>query len=362
MKRHRFHAICPYFAMFPETFVQKNLVYSKPGDVVFDPFSGRGTTVFQSLLSNRKGIGVDINPIAVCVSRGKSIAPTEARANARLAELQEKYAPPPDFAERSSEFFNHCYHPTTLEQIIYLRSELDWRNNSTDCFLAALVLGRLHGESQRSASYLSNQMPRTISTKPNYSVNWWKKHGFKPPVRDVFELLRKEIAFRYASAPPKMKGLVKEGDARKSGQLLRNYKGRVKLVVTSPPYLDTTDFAEDQWLRNWFLGGEARVVSKGKSDHRHVNRQKYWDFIGETFKGMSSLLAPSCTVAIRIGGKTVTFEEAGDELMSKIRINTSRKVKLLSRHQTDIVGGQLQSFRPNAEGTKREFDFIFRVM
>jgi hypothetical protein len=361
MKRHRFHAICPYFAMFPETFVQKNLVYSKPGDVVFDPFSGRGTTVFQSLLSNRKGIAIDINPIAVCVSRGKAAAPVEALANARLKELQEKYIAPENFPEKDSEFFKYCYHPNTLQQIMYLRSALDWRKNNIDCFLAALVLGRLHGESQRSLNYLSNQMPRTISTKPVYSVNWWKKHGFMPPVRDAFELLKREIAFRYASPPPPIKGLVKEGDARKSGQLLHYYKGKVKLVVTSPPYLDTTDFAEDQWLRNWFLGGEARVVSKGKSDHRHVNRQKYWDFIGETFKGMSPLLAPTSTIAIRIGGKTVSFEEAEFELKSRLRSNTERKVKLISQHQTDIIGGQLQSFRPNAEGTKREFDFVFRI-
>ena len=31
--------------------------------------------------------------------------------------------------------------------------------------------------------------------------------------------------------------------------------GPIRLVVTSPPYLDVTNFEEDQWLRLWFLGG-----------------------------------------------------------------------------------------------------------
>ncbi|MYA91624.1 MAG: site-specific DNA-methyltransferase, partial [Synechococcus sp. SB0663_bin_10] len=46
--RHRFHAICPYFAMFPEAFVKGHLAASPHRGVVFDPFCGRGTTVFQA--------------------------------------------------------------------------------------------------------------------------------------------------------------------------------------------------------------------------------------------------------------------------------------------------------------------------
>jgi len=46
--RHRFHAICPYFAMFPEAFVEEHLVTSPHRGVVFDLFCGRGTTLFQA--------------------------------------------------------------------------------------------------------------------------------------------------------------------------------------------------------------------------------------------------------------------------------------------------------------------------
>ncbi len=54
--RHRFHSICPYFAMFPESFPEKWIdKLTNPGDTVFDPFSGRGTTPFQALLMNREG-------------------------------------------------------------------------------------------------------------------------------------------------------------------------------------------------------------------------------------------------------------------------------------------------------------------
>jgi DNA modification methylase len=74
--KHPLHALCPYFAMFPADFVLDQLLaYSRPGDLVFDPFSGRGTTVLESLLNNRRVIALDINPVAACVSGAKADVP-----------------------------------------------------------------------------------------------------------------------------------------------------------------------------------------------------------------------------------------------------------------------------------------------
>src|SRR3954462_1124189 len=90
MERHRFHSICPYFAMFPESFVRRNvLAWSKCDDVILDPFSGRGTTIFESLLNGRKGIGCDTNPVAVCLSKAKADPPTLDEINDRLDVLEK---------------------------------------------------------------------------------------------------------------------------------------------------------------------------------------------------------------------------------------------------------------------------------
>jgi DNA modification methylase len=59
--------------MFPESFVQKQLLaYSRPGDKVFDPFCGRGTTILEGLLNDRNAIGSDINPVGACISGAKA--------------------------------------------------------------------------------------------------------------------------------------------------------------------------------------------------------------------------------------------------------------------------------------------------
>src|SRR5437016_4067385 len=93
MERHKFHSICPYFAMFPELFVRRNvLAWSKRDDVILDPFSGRGTTVLESLLNGRKGLGCDTNPVAVCLSKAKADPPQFGEVFDRLALLEKKCA------------------------------------------------------------------------------------------------------------------------------------------------------------------------------------------------------------------------------------------------------------------------------
>jgi uncharacterized protein (UPF0335 family) len=173
-ERHRFYSICPYFAMFPEAFVRRNvLAWSKRGDVIVDPFSGRGTTVFESLLNGRRGLGCDTNPVAVCISKAKADAPDLKQVLERIEELEEKCrgfkSKEPEF---TAEFFTLCFHDETLRQLLFLKKKLNWRDDRADCFVAALALGCLHGESHRTEMCFSNRMPRTISTKPAYSVRW----------------------------------------------------------------------------------------------------------------------------------------------------------------------------------------------
>lgn len=52
-------------------YIPRNIIlrYSKEGDVVLDQFLGSGTTLVETKLLNRKGIGVDINPNAIEIAR-----------------------------------------------------------------------------------------------------------------------------------------------------------------------------------------------------------------------------------------------------------------------------------------------------
>jgi len=363
IQRHRFHSICPYFAIFPEAFVRRNvLAWSKRDDIVLDPFSGRGTTIFESLINGRKAIGCDTNPVAACLSRAKADPPKLVEILMRLAELEKKSTRFTSKAvEVTDEFFTLCFHEETLRQILFLKKKLEWRTSRIDCFIAALSLGCLHGESHRTELCFSNRMPRTISTKPGYSIRWWQRNGCLPPKRDVFTILRAAAEYRYYSSVPAIKGRVVEGDARRAGSLLSAYKNRVKLIITSPPYLDITDYHEDQWLRLWFLGGPMRPISGQGKDDRHRIVQEYWQFLAEAWCGVVPLLQDSAQIIVRIGGTRLGADELRTGLLDSLN-STGRKFRMLEYKQSDIINGQKRIFSSAPHKASVEHDFRFWVV
>ena len=362
--RHRFHALCPYFAMFPESFVEKHLAASRHAGVVFDPFCGRGTTVFQALLSGREAAGCDISPVAFVISRAKCDPPGRRAVLSRVRELEAQFKDSdasPHLAE-VDDFFRLCFHERTRSQVFFLREALNWRKRKTDRFIAALALGALHGESHRSGRYFSNRMPRTISTKPGYSVRWWRNGRHRPPERDVFRVLEAMTSYRFASDPPAIRGDVKLIDARRAGESFVGIHGRVTDVITSPPYLDTTNYIEDQWLRLWFLGISVNCkLSRG--DHRHTSEDLYWAFLEEVWRGMAPVLAPVVRFVVRIGGRKVSIETARCRLKQSIEQGTGRKAQLLDAGvTTEIRKTQASVFRGRDLPKSHEHDFSMELV
>lgn len=348
--------------MFPEEFVSRQLLtFTRPGDLVLDPFCGRGTTVLESLIQNRRAIGSDVNWVAACVAGAKASVPSAKACADRIQELVRKL-PRAHIDVPTSEFFNLCFHSETLREVSFLRRELDWRNSTTDRFLAAVALGALHGESHRSPNYFSNRMPRTISTKPDYSVRWWRSRRLLPERRNVFDILKRLVAFRLSVAAPTGVAKVVLGDARVSDKAFKEFSGQVRLIVTSPPYLDTTDYAEDQWLRLWFLGGEPMPVRRLGKDDRYREPSDYWKFLEDVWRGCAPLLAENATIVVRIGGRKLSVADLTDGLLATLRAGLPHGVKLLSEPLTsDIKNGQLNSFRPGASARSQEHDFAFRL-
>lgn len=337
------------------------LAFTRPGDLVLDPFCGRGTTILESALHARRAIGTDLNLVAACVSGAKAEVPSLKEVLERLEDLEAQFLPG-QITRPGGEFFDYCFHPKTLDELLFLRATLDWRSHHVDRFVAAVALGVLHGEAHRSPNYFSNRMPRTISTKPEYSVRWWKERDLRPERREVFVILRSLCKMRLAVPAPSNMARVALEDARNCAKIFSSDRGNVRLLVTSPPYLDTTDYSEDQWLRIWFLGGSERPTRRLNSDDRHRSREKYWDFLSEVWAGSKDLLAPDATIAIRIGGKKLDVEEITDGLSGSLRKGMARECRLIDApHTSEIRRGQLNSFRPGTVGKRHEHDFVFRL-
>ncbi|MCC7494792.1 MAG: hypothetical protein IT204_20725 [Fimbriimonadaceae bacterium] len=360
--RHRLHSLCPYFAMFPEGFVEEQVCrWTEPGDWVLDPFSGRGTTLLQSLLMGRRAAAADISPLAYCLTAAKAETPALEGVLSELEALEELW--------RSSEtgcravlpeFFRHAFHAATLDQILFLRDRLNWRHSPVQRFIAALCLGSLHGET-RSPNYFSNQMPRTIATKPDYSVRYWAAHGQTAPERDVFTVLRSRARLRLSSGASPAGGRAACRDARSVAGRWPDLVGRVRLVVTSPPYLDVTRYEEDQWLRLWFLGHEPRpTYSQISPDDRHTSPDHYWAFLRDAWRGLASLLGEDAVLVCRLGATGCEPDELAADLTASIADTLPGFGLAGAPRVSRIRGRQTRSFRPGSRGCLYELDATYR--
>jgi hypothetical protein len=366
--RNRLHAICPYFAMFPESFAEEQIkLHTRTGDWVLDPFSGRGTTLLQSLLMGRRAAAIDTNPVAYCISSAKAHVPALEALLDGIADLRSRFSETDRAGLRQTRlslpaFFGRAFHRDTLDQILFLRAQLDWRSDAVQCFIAALALGILHGDMGRNTPYLSNQLPRTISTKPDYSLRYWRERGLWARKRDAFATLEAKAAYRLSTGVPPGEGSVLLADARLTADLLPQLHGAVAAVVTSPPYLDVTSYEEDQWLRLWFLGGEPRPTARRLSpDDRHTSAIRYWRFLGDVWAGVAPLLRDGATVVCRIGSRRLAVPDvrAGVEMSLRSAFGSAEEtrpcaVSALERRQT-------RSFRPGSHGCGYEVDLTYTV-
>ena len=327
---HSFHPMCSYLASFPAALAHAFIArYSRRGDIVLDPFSGRGTTPLQASAEGRIGVGNDLNPFAHLLTASKIEPATPAEARTRLASLRLTWAseaagwmalaarvlgdptalvpragsraPVTDGVETVPAEVAVAFHPRTLAQLLLVRTWLDL-DRPTDRFLAAALTGILHG---KSASYLSEIMPNTFSMAPRYVREFAARTAFSSPERDVFDCLERKLGRLYRQPSPPSPGIALLGDARdvapRAREALRSrgYPDRARLVVTSPPYLRVVKYGYYNWLRTWFLGFDARAIDATLDDAHH--REPYLAFMRDVLAGLRGALTDDAVVILVVG-------------------------------------------------------------
>jgi hypothetical protein len=297
--RMRLNAVCPYFTMFPLSFPYNVLKEANSTDLVYDPFCGRGTTNYAARLLGLRSYGVDSNPVANAIAQAKLVRVKRNEIVNLCAEILFHYEPK---QIPSGEFWDWAYHTDTLVDLCRIREYLLDRPKlrTVEIALQAIVLGVLHGPLMKTqASYLSNQMPRTFSTKPDYSVKYWKQRSLKPQYVNVLDLVKRRTEYVFnTEVPEKTTGKIALGDSR----TIKNVFGKkFDWVVTSPPYFGMSTYEQDQWLRNWFLGGEERVDYSNRSQLKHWSEKAFIEDLGKVWSNTAKKCTTNAKLIIRFG-------------------------------------------------------------
>jgi len=289
---NKLHTLCSYMAMFPPSvphyFIEK---YSKEGGVVLDPFSGRGTTILEANFMNRTSIGNDKNPLAYLLTKTKSSVPQIKRILSRVENLEREFNQNLITIKNEEKKIRMIFSDYTLKQLVFLKKKLNWRRSNVDSFIAAMVLGIMHGNSE---GYLSLSMPNTFSMSPNYIKNFVKKNKLRRPNRNAFDLLRRKLDRCYQN--PKKRGKVFSQDVRR---MTKVKDSSVNLIITSPPYTRVIRYGEFNWIRLWFLDKRGKEIDKKLFFSQSL--PKYYDFMSSALKEFKRVLRPEGKAVLVIG-------------------------------------------------------------
>lgn len=295
----------------PRYFIER---LTQPGDVVYDPFSGRGTTGIEAGLLGRCVILNDANPLGAILARARFFIPDLGDLERRLRAI--------DFSKsrRADRDLSMFYHPQTESEIVGLKTYLEERQKSgeddaLDHWVRMVATNRLTGHSKGFFSVYSLPPNQAASPQSQRKIN--ARLNQTPEPRDVVKIIlkkskslisdiSKDDAARLQTAGTQ--GLFLCEDARRTAGIP---DGTVQLVVTSPPFLDIVQYAQDNWLRFWFNGIDAEETGQRLTMHRKLD--DWSDAMSDVFQELYRVVRPGGWVAFEVGevsGGNIKLDEA----------------------------------------------------
>lgn len=238
---------------------------TKEGDFIYDPFLGRGTTIIEAGLLNRKVIGNDINPLSIILSEPRFLIPD-------YNELKEYLQSIPVYKNLRAEIdLSMFYHKDTEGEIISLKNYLLEKSysdslNKLDKWIRMISTNRLTGHSKGFFSVYTMPPNQAVSSERQIRIN--KKYNQRPDYRNVKEIILSKTKSLIKDITPLEKirladvyktAVFLNSDARLTKIIPDNF---VQLTVTSPPFLDVVQYAQDNWLRCWFNGINVNEIEK----------------------------------------------------------------------------------------------------
>jgi hypothetical protein len=121
-----------------------------------------------------------------------------------------------------------------------------------------VAMNRLTGHSPGFFSVYTLPPNQAVSVQSQKKIN--EQRNQTPVDRDVIKLiLRKSRSLLSdGSMPPHPEAILTTSTAQSTPEIPDQ---SVTLVITSPPFLNIVQYAEDNWLRSWFAGIDVTGVA-----------------------------------------------------------------------------------------------------
>ena len=248
-------------AELPKFFIQ---LLTTKGEVVYDPFNGRGTTVIEAALLGRNVIANDINPLSIMLSQPRLVVPELKNVQKRLKKIEF------DYTLKAGIDLTMFYHSKTESEIVSIQNYLQNRKQNNkeddiDRWIRMVATNRLTGHSINFFSIYTLPPNQAMSAEKQKKINQQKNQT--PEYKDTKKIIMKKTSHLINRISLNEKKLLKKAGKK---SLFFNKDARftyeipdesVKLTVTSPPFLNIVQYTTDNWLRFWFNGINANDIS-----------------------------------------------------------------------------------------------------
>jgi len=346
-KRH--YGVHPYFTRRPYNVVRDYIAhYSRPGDVVVDPFGGSGVTAIEAMLTDRIGIQNDINPLANFIASsvagfrqgrsseyGDALLELRESCEARLHTLQSmtdaevvrllaKLALPENVSlPRNSDVdqYRDLFLPKQLAALAILRHEIDklrdkparqamlvaWSATLTKLnktFLSAEGRAESRGGSSVFSIYRFKVAKRPVE------LPLWET--FFERAQNVIAA-KMEIDALLTVAPIRRKNAIVI-ESKDVDEFAAKYKGKVDYIFTDPPYGGHISYLDLSILWNCWLGTMPSKRAREKElivggDLKHTE-SLYVSRLHESVKKCLQMLKPDRWFSIVFQHWNVKYFEA----------------------------------------------------
>lgn len=370
------HDLHPYPSKFipqiPANFIA---ALSLPGETVWDPFGGSGTTAFEALLQGRAAVSTDANPIATLVATAKccTLSPEQVHVLTKLGERFNVLANSkgdastilstnlPAIQARIPSIPNvdRWFHPRSVEELAYLALEIERFEDPTlktfaqTSFSAIVVKASWQdGETRYSSKPRDVQRGEVFKLFSHHLLRAIAKHK---PIHTL-------LGYRKASVETlDLRHLSPSDDEGSNGGLS---KESVDLIVTSPPYANANDYHLYHRFRLFWLGQDPLSLASCEIGSHLRHQRETTGFEGYLNEMMACLrtmylcLRPGRFAVIVVGDSVFEGETicTADELAKGAQNIGFSNVALLERsvHRTK------RSFIPPARRARAERILVLR--
>ena len=316
------HKIHKYPAMFIPQLTRKLIQkFSEEGDTILDIFCGSGTLLVESKLLNRNSIGIELNPLALLISKVKTTPLNLENVITNYEYLIDKFFDDSagyDLLEfKNIDFWYKESSIKSISKLIYYLNKI--KDDDLQDFLKISL-----SEILREVSVCKHSGFKMHKDPAKEKKEWYEKDLFDYFHRVFIKNLGGLVDFQRASEKIKSNCSIINGDSRKIQKAIK--KNSVDLIITSPPYGDShTTVAYGQFSRL-----SAQCLGLGKDltiDVSYIDNE----LLGGTIKGID--------IDDEVMLKSITLKNVRElfiHRLNNIKENVLEHKKLLERFK-DVV-------------------------